>query len=71
MTTDDDPFTAWLRGFDAAADHLLAVGVDRTVVLELNRVLQVINLLRAAALVTIRRDALDQALSDAPLVEAA
>jgi len=67
----DDPFTAWLSGFDAAADYLLALGVDRAIVLELNQVLQVVNLVRMEALVKIRRDALDRALADAPLIEAA
>jgi len=67
----DDPFSNWLSGFDAAADHLLAIGVDRAVVLELTAHLHVINILRMQALVKIRRDALDRALAEAPLTEAA
>ena len=67
----DDPFTAWLNGLDQAADHLLAIGVDRAIVLGLVAHLQLINVERWAALARIRRDALDQALADAPMIEAA
>ena len=67
----DDPFTAWLNGFDAAADHLLAIGVERDVVVGLAAILQVINLRRMEALVQLRRDVLDAALDSAPMVETA
>jgi hypothetical protein len=71
MDMEQDPFSRWLDGFDAAANYLLETGVERDVVLGLNVVLRTVNLARLQALVATRRAALDAALADAPLVEAA